>query len=150
MTFVPVDRSKLLGRWGMGIAAGLTACLGFMGAAATFDQWDLRAKREMAYETAMHQEALATQAEIHGIETESARIQALRHNRVLRVESLMVSNYVLNDAPPVLNWSTATDPTQETLVYDQHRRCIGYAYGGVFYFIHHYPKACTPDESNPR
>lgn len=68
---------------------------------------------------------------------------AYQQNQVALFEQLIISNYTLSKNPPRLNWSRTVDPSKKTIVFDQHRRCIGYAQNSKFYFINYYQGVCN-------
>ncbi|MBD2033928.1 hypothetical protein H6F76_02520 [Leptolyngbya sp. FACHB-321] len=51
---------------------------------------------------------------------------------------LILVRYTLSDTPPHLDWSKSVNPYKKTVVFDRHRKCIGYAYKGKFFFIKYY------------
>ncbi len=68
-------------------------------------------------------------------ETTKRTADAYRKNQVLKPETLIVKDYVFNThTPPRLDWQHSVDPSLKTWIYDQFRQCVGYAYGGIFYW----------------
>jgi hypothetical protein len=66
-------------------------------------------------------------------------------HQVTTFRQLIIKGYTFSHKPPQLNWKYSVDKSQKTLIYDQYRRCVGYAYQGKFYFVKYYTKACqTP------
>ena len=144
MSFIPSTNKNPIARWGLPTLAGLTSCLGLLGAQQTFGYWDSLAREEATVKAQIHGHDLQTAREIRDIEAQRQRIDALRENHVSDFDQLIVQGYVIGPNPPVgINWHTSTNPDRETLIYDQNRQCIGFAYRGIFYFVNEFPEACN-------
>lgn len=76
-------------------------------------------------------------------ESTKAIADAYRENQVTTFEQLIVRDYILNNTPPRIDWRHTVDPTKKTVVYDQYRKCVGYAYQGKFYFALHDKGVCN-------
>lgn len=87
---------------------------------------------------------LQAQVSLENAYAESAKqiADTYSKNQIARFNQLIISNYTLSDRSPVLNWQHTVNPNKKTYIYDQYRRCIGYAHQGLFYFIKQYPEAC--------
>jgi len=68
---------------------------------------------------------------------------AYQENQIAHFEQLIVSNYTLNNTPPLLDWQHTVNPHEKTIIYDRFRKCIGYAYQGQFYFTLYYKGICN-------
>ncbi len=77
-------------------------------------------------------------------QAESARAiaDAYRKNQIATFEQLQFKDYTLNSTPPRYDWQRSVDPTKKTYIYDQYRKCVGYAYRGKFYFTLYYKGVC--------
>ena len=63
-------------------------------------------------------------------------------NQVTTFDRLIIKRYTFSKNPPQLNWRHSVDPSRKTIIYDQYRRCVGYAYQGKFYFVKYITNAC--------
>jgi hypothetical protein len=142
MSFIPSEPNRLIERWGLAALAGLSACLGLLGAQQTFAHWDGLSQQATASRVRLTTQRAQTLARIAEIEQQRAVIDALRDNHTTDFDELIIKDYVLSEQQPVLDWQTTVNPAHTTRIYDKHRQCIGFAYQGNFYFIQHYPKAC--------
>ncbi len=84
-----------------------------------------------------------TQRERSQAENAKALADAYRENQVTTFEQLIVQDYTLGQTPPRLDWQHTVDPSKKTFIYDQYRRCVGYAYQGRFYFSLYYKGVCN-------
>lgn len=75
-------------------------------------------------------------------ENAKAIADAYQKNQIAAFDQLIVNNYTLNNTPPQIDWQRTVDPSKKTLVYDQYRRCVGYALNGKFFFTLYYKGAC--------
>ncbi len=85
-----------------------------------------------------------------GVETEKAQAQSAKaiadayaKNQVTTFEQLIVRDYTLNNTPPRIDWQHTVNPNTKTFIYDQYRRCVGYALNGKFYFTLYYQGVCN-------
>ncbi len=111
---------------------------------ASFSATDA-ALRQQSWQKAQEQKSqLESQADLEQTKAEQAKAiaKAYERNQIANVESLIIRDYVLSDIPPAVDWQHVTDPTRKTIIYDQYRRCIGYALGGEFQFIQTNNQAC--------
>ena len=83
-----------------------------------------------------------TQQEKSQAESAKAIADAYQKNQIANFDQLIVSNYTLNNKPPRLDWQHSVDPSKKTIIYDQYRRCVGYALNGKFYFTLYYKGVC--------
>ena len=105
--------------------------------------------QQQAWQAAQQQKAqLKANADLEETKAEETKAiaNAYERNQIAKVEELIIRDYTLSDTPPVVEWQHVTDPTRKTMIYDQYRRCIGYALGGEFHFIQTNHQAC---EVNP-
>jgi hypothetical protein len=75
-------------------------------------------------------------------ESAKAIADAYQKNQVATFDSLIVNDYTLNNTPPRIDWQRTVDPSKKTIIYDQYRRCVGYALNGKFYFTLYYKGVC--------
>jgi len=89
--------------------------------------------------------SMAAMADIEKTRVEQAKATAdlYEENQIAQVESLIIQDYTLGEFPPQLNWQHSVDPAVQTKVFDQYRQCIGYAYGGEFFFVKTTVNACN-------
>ncbi|MBD2123957.1 hypothetical protein [Trichocoleus sp. FACHB-262] len=120
------------------------ASLGGLVVIASFSATDA-ALRQQSWQKAQEQKAqLESQADLEQTKAEQAKAiaKAYERNQIAHVEALIIRDYTLSDTPPVVDWQHVTDPSRKTLIYDQYRRCIGYAFNGQFNFIQTNNQAC--------
>lgn len=84
-----------------------------------------------------HTEQEKTQAE-----SASAIADAYQKNQIATFDQLVISDYTLNNTPPRFDWQRTVDPSKKTIVYDQYRKCVGYAHQGRFFFTLYYKGVC--------
>jgi hypothetical protein len=84
-----------------------------------------------------HTEQEKTQAE-----SAKAIADAYQKNQIAAFEQLVINDYTLNNTPPRLDWQRTVDKAKKTIIYDQYRRCVGYALNGRFYFTLYYKGVC--------
>jgi hypothetical protein len=75
-------------------------------------------------------------------ESASAIADAYQKNQIANFDQLIVSDYTLGQNPPRINWQRSVNPTKKTIIYDQYRRCVGYALNGKFFFTKYYTGVC--------
>ena len=118
--------------------------LGGLVVIASFSATDA-ALRQQSWQKAQEQKAqLESQADLEQTKAEQAKAiaKAYERNQIAHVEALIIRDYTLSEVPPVVDWQHVTDPSRKTLIYDQYRRCIGYAFNGQFNFIQTNNQAC--------
>lgn len=88
---------------------------------------------------------MAAAAEIERAKVEQAKqiADAYAKNQIAQLDQLIIQDYTLSEFPPQVNWQHSVDPTKKTKIFDQFRKCIGYAYQGQFFFIGENPTACN-------
>jgi hypothetical protein len=84
-----------------------------------------------------------TEREKTQAENSKAIADAYRENQIATFDTLIISNYTLNNTPPQLDWQHSVNPSKKTYIYDQYRRCVGYALNGNFYFTLYYQGVCN-------
>lgn len=75
-------------------------------------------------------------------ESALAIADAYKKNQIANFDQLIISDYTLGQNPPRLDWRRSVDPTKKTVIYDQYRRCVGYALNGKFFFTRYYKGVC--------
>ncbi len=83
-----------------------------------------------------------TQQEKSQAENARAIADAYRKNQIANFDQLIVNDYTLNSTPPRIDWQRSVDPSKKTIIYDQYRRCVGYALNGKFFFTFYYKGVC--------
>lgn len=87
MTFIPTDRHKFIGRWGLPILAGFASCMGLLGTQNTLAVWDRMSERETLARVAIqHQQLQArqtTEQELAQIEQRAAISEAHQKAQIL-------------------------------------------------------------------
>ncbi len=128
---------KISGRYSPGLYAGVTGFLLLVGINAftipnSLQQASVRSR-------------LSAEAEREKTKAESAKkiADAYAQNAVANFHTLIVSDYILSNTPPRIDWRHTVDPTKKTVIYDKFRKCVGYAFQGHFYFIKYYEGVCT-------
>lgn len=84
-------------------------------------------------------------SEIDKTQAESSKktADAYQKNRVAQFNQVVLSNYVLNDNPPKVDWWNSVNRSEKTYVYDKYKTCVGYAFEGKFYFVKYLTKVCN-------
>ena len=120
------------------------ASLGGLVVIASFTATDAILQQPSWQESQQQKAQLKANADLEQTKAEETKAiaKAYERNQVANVESLIIRDYILSDTPPVVEWQYVTDPSRKTLIYDQYRRCIGYALGGEFTFIQINNQAC--------
>jgi hypothetical protein len=75
-------------------------------------------------------------------ENAKAIADAYQKNQIAAFDQLVINDYTLNNTPPRLDWQRTVDKAKKTIIYDQYRRCVGYALNGRFYFTLYYKGVC--------
>lgn len=127
---------KISGRYSPGLYAGVTGFLLLVGINALSIPDSLYSAHERARITA--------EASLEQTKAETAKKVADTYskNQIANFNKLILIRYTLSDTPPHTAWLQSVDKRKKVFVYDRHRRCIGYAYQGRFYFINHYEGVC--------
>jgi hypothetical protein len=120
------------------------ASLGGLVIIASFTATDAILQQQSWQEAQQQKAQLRANAELEQVKAEETKAiaTAYERNQIANVESLIIRDYTLSDTPPVVEWQHVTDPSRKTLIYDQYRRCIGYALAGEFHFIQTNNRAC--------
>ncbi len=123
---------KISGRYAPGLYAGVTGFLLLIGINAFSIPDSLQQAKE--------RDRLSAEADLEKIKAETAKkvAEAYSENAIATFDQLMVSDYVLSNTPPNVDWQHTVDPVKKTFVYDKFRKCVGYAYKGKFFFIKYY------------
>jgi hypothetical protein len=101
--------------------------------------------QQQSWQEAQQQKAqLKANADLEQVKAEETKAiaKAYERNQIANFDSLIIRDYTLSDTPPVVEWQYVTDPTRKTMIYDQYRRCIGYALNGQFHSIQTDHQAC--------
>jgi hypothetical protein len=124
------------------------ASLGGLVVIASFSATDAALRQQSWQKTQEQKAQLESQADLEQTKAEQAKAiaRAYERNQIANVEQLIIRDYTLSDIPPAVDWQHVTDPSRKILIYDQYRRCIGYAFNGQFNFIQTDNQAC---EVNP-
>jgi hypothetical protein len=127
---------KMSGRYALGLYAGIGGAL-LLIAINAFTIPD-------SLKQAEKRDRLTAEAELEQIKAEQAKkiADSYSRNGIANFNELIISNYVLSNTPPVLDWQRTVDPTRKTYLYDKNRLCIGYAHQGKFYFVKYYEGVC--------
>lgn len=112
------------------------AALAFLQSANQGEAWQ-------ANEQAKINMAAAADIEKARVEQAKATADLYEKNQIAQVHGLIINNYTLGEFAPELNWQNSVDPSKQTRIFDQFRKCIGYAYQGQFFFIKTTPNACN-------
>lgn len=85
-------------------------------------------------------------AKVENVQAQTSKdvADAYAKNQVAHFDQLIVRGYVLKNIPPRVDWQHSVNPNKKTFIYDQYRRCVGYAHKGRFYFVKHYQGVCNP------
>jgi hypothetical protein len=128
---------KITGRYAPGLQAGIAGILLLVG----INSFSIPS----SFRKASEQDELRTEAELEQVKAETAKkiSDAYAKNGVANFNQLLVSNYILSNTPPVLDWKRTVEPTKKTFIYDKNRQCVGYAKQGKFYFIKYYQGVCN-------
>ncbi len=88
---------------------------------------------------------LQAQAKVEKVQAETSKdvADAYAKNQIAHFDQLIVRGYVLNNTPPRVDWQHSVNPNKKTFIYDQYRRCVGYAHKGRFYFVNYYIGVCN-------
>ena len=123
---------RISGRYSPGLYAGVTGFLLLVGINALSIPDSLNQARE--------RDRITADAQLEQTKAETAKkiADTYSKNQIANFNKLILIRYTLSSAPPHLDWTRSVDPNKKTVIYDRHRRCIGYAYRGKFYFIKYY------------
>lgn len=117
---------------------GLAAIIffGSSQAASVYGSWwaTERSKSEITHQTDLEKTQVVAAREL--ADTYAA-------NQIADIEKVILVRYTYSDRPPRVDWGRSVNPIVKTMVFDKHRRCVGYAYQGEFYFLRHNPEACN-------
>lgn len=127
---------KISGRYSPGLYAGVTGFLLLVGINAFSIPDSLQQARE--------RDRLTAEAELETTKAEAAKrvADAYSKNAIADFDQLIISGYTLSNNPPKLDWKLI-DPFKKTFIFDQHRKCAGYALQGKFYFTRYYEGVCN-------
>jgi hypothetical protein len=127
---------KISGRYSPGLYAGVTGFLLLVGINAFSVPSSLQQAKERS--------RIAAEAELEKTKAEAAKkvADAYSKNAIADFDQLLIDGYTLSNTPPKLNWKLI-DPFKKTVIFDQHRRCAGYALQGKFYFTKYYEGVCN-------
>jgi hypothetical protein len=120
------------------------ASLGGLVVIASFTATDA-VLQQKSWQAAQQQKAqLKVNADLEETKAEESKAiaEAYQRNQIAKFDSLIIRDYTLSDMPPAVDWAHVTDPTRKTIIYDQYRRCIGYALDGAFHSIQTDNQAC--------
>jgi len=112
------------------------AALAFLQSANQGQVWE-------ANEKAKTNMTAAADIEKARVEQAKATADLYEQNQIAQVDGLIINDYTLGEFAPELNWQNSVDPSKQTRIFDQFRKCIGYAYQGQFFFIKSTPNACN-------
>lgn len=123
---------KISGRYSPGLYAGVTGFLVLVGINALSIPDSLQQAHE--------RDRITADAQLEQTKAETAKKVADTYskNQIANFNKLILIRYTLSDTPPHTAWMRSVDKSKKTFVYDRHRRCIGYAYQGKFFFIKYY------------
>jgi hypothetical protein len=127
---------KISGRYSPGLYAGVTGFLLLVGINAFTIPDSLQQARVRS--------RLTAEASLETTKAEAAKkvADAYSKNAIADFDQLLIDGYTLSNTPPKLNWKLI-DPFKKTVIFDQHRRCAGYALQGKFYFTRYYEGVCN-------
>jgi hypothetical protein len=127
---------KMSGRYAPGLYAGATGILALVAINAFSIPDSLQQAKERSRITA--------EAQLEQTKAEAAKsiADSYSENAIANFDQLIISGYTLSNTPPKLNWKLI-DPFQKTIIFDQHRKCAGYALQGKFYFTRYYEGVCS-------
>ena len=123
---------RMSGRYAPGLYAGVTGILVLVGINALSIPSSLQQAKE--------HDRLSAEANLEQTKAETAKKVADTYskNQIANFNKLILIRYTLSDTPPHTTWMQSVDKSKKVFVYDRHRRCIGHAYQGKFFFIKHY------------
>ena len=124
------------------------ASLGGLVIIASFTATDAILQQRSWQEIQQQKAQFKANADLEQVKAEETKAiaKAYERNQIANVEALIIRDYTLSETPPAVDWAYVTDPSRRTLIYDQYRRCIGYAFDGAFHSIQTNNQAC---EVNP-
>jgi hypothetical protein len=127
---------KISGRYSPGLYAGVTGFLLLVGINAFTIPDSLQQARVRS--------RLTAEASLETTKAEAAKkvADAYSKNAIADFDQLLIDGYTLSNTPPKLNWKLI-DPFKKTVIFDQHRKCAGYALQGKFYFTRYYEGVCN-------
>ncbi|MBD0343325.1 MAG: hypothetical protein ICV63_00520 [Coleofasciculus sp. Co-bin14] len=127
---------KMSGRYAPGLYAGVTGILVLVGINA-FTIPD-------SLSTAQQRDRINAEAQLEQTKAQAAKkvADAYSKNAIANFDQLIISGYTLSNTPPKLDWKLI-DPFTKTFIFDQHKRCAGYALQGKFYFTRYYEGVCN-------
>jgi hypothetical protein len=127
---------KMSGRYAPGLYAGVTGILALVAINAFTIPNSLS--------TAKERDRIAAEADLEATKAEAAKkvADAYSKNAIANFDQLIISGYTLSNTPPKLDWKLI-DPFKKTFIFDQYRKCAGYALQGKFYFTKYYEGVCN-------
>ena len=127
---------KMTGRYAPGLYAGVTGILALL----TINAFSIPDSLSQAKE----RDRIIAETELEKVKAEQAKkmADAYSTNAIANFDQLIIDGYTLNNQLPTLNWKLI-DPFKKTLIFDQHRQCVGYTLQGKFYFTKYYEGVCT-------
>jgi hypothetical protein len=128
---------KLSGRYAPGLYAGVGGILAIVSINAFTIPDSLQ-------QTALR-DRITADAQLEQAQAEAARkvADSYSKNGIASFDQLVVSNYVLSNTPPKIDWKHSVDPNRKTLIFDKNRQCVGYALAGKLYFTRYYQGVCN-------
>lgn len=128
---------KISGRYSPGLYAGVTGFLLLVGINALTIPGSLQQAHE--------RDRITAEASLEQTKAETARKVADTYskNQIANFNKLILVRYTLSERPPHTAWLQSVDKSKKVFIYDRHRKCIGYAYRGKFFFINHYEGVCN-------
>ena len=128
---------KLSGRYSFGLGAGVSGFLLLI----LINAFSIPDSLKQASE----KDQLTAQAELEKVKAESAKkaADAYSKNGIANFEQLVITDYVLSNQPPRVDWSRSVNPSKKTFIFDKNRLCIGYAHQEKFYFTRYYEGVCN-------
>lgn len=128
---------KMSGRYAPGLYAGVTGIL----ALVLINAFNIPDSLSQASE----RDRLIAETQLEQTKAEQAKkvADAYSKNAIANFDQLIISNYTITNTPPKLDWWRMVDPTKKTIIFDQHRQCVGYALNGKLFFIRYYQGVCN-------
>lgn len=131
----------------MNITSGKIVSFGSLGGLvliASFSATNAILQQQSWQETQQQKAQLKANADLEQVKAEETKAiaKAYERNQIANFDSLIIQDYTFSDIPPAVDWTYVTDPTRKTMIYDQYRRCIGYALNGQFHSIQTNNQAC--------